>query len=158
MFYLFARSVVFLALVALAGCNVSAPDAGGAASAASAPDLVERAKVEYRAGHYDRAESLSTAALKLQPDHSGAMLVQAAALDRQKKFDRADVIYRKLFPKIGKTAAFNNNYGYSMLLRGNLVMARKYFLQAQAAAPDDRTVTNNLEMVRAAGGMVRQGS
>lgn len=149
------RAGLIMALaLGLAGC-VAAPAMAPVTRDMSSADLVATAKAEYRAGHYAKAQSLAARAATDPAVTTQALLIEAAALDRLKSFDRADAVYRRLFPAIGSTAAFNNNYGYSMMLRGNLTMARKYLLLAQQANSGSPTVTNNMDMLRNAGSYQR---
>lgn len=149
------RAAVVMALaLGLAGC-VAAPAMAPVTRNMSSADLVATAKAEYRAGHYAKAQSLAARAATDPAVTTQALLVEAAALDRLKSFEKADAVYRRLFPAIGTTAAFNNNYGYSMMLRGNLTMARKYLMLAQQANSGSQTVTNNMDMLRNAGSYQR---
>jgi Tfp pilus assembly protein PilF len=149
------RAGLIMALaLGLAGC-VAAPAMAPVTRDMSSADLVATAKAEYRAGHFAKAQSLAARAATDPAVTTQALLIEAAALDRLKSFDRADAVYRRLFPAIGSTAAFNNNYGYSMMLRGNLTMARKYLLLAQQANSGSPTVTNNMDMLRNAGSYQR---
>jgi Flp pilus assembly protein TadD len=150
--------MVLAVAIALAGCVPGAalgPVSSSATRDMTPEALVTAAKAEYGAGHFQKAQGLAAQASKAAPDNAAALLVEAAALDRMKAFEKSDAIYRRLFPAIGQTAAFNNNYGYSMMLRGNLAMARKYLLLAQKAAPASATVTNNIDMLRNAGSYQR---
>ena len=49
---------------------------------------------------------------------------------------------------IGNRIEFLNNYGYSHLLRGNLRIARQYFIRAYELDPENETAANNLELLR----------
>src|SRR5260221_3844079 len=54
----------------------------------------------------------------------------AAAYDRLARFDLADRAYLYAIRLMGETTEILNNQGYSYMLRGDLVNARKKFLKA----------------------------
>lgn len=109
--------------------------------------LVE-AKVQFRAGNYGRAYNLFEKALDVTPADPAAWLGFSASADMLKRFDKADVGYNKLRPIIGNRIEFHNNYGYSLLLRGDLRGARKHFLKAYEIDPSNERAANNLELLR----------
>jgi Flp pilus assembly protein TadD len=47
----------------------------------------------------------------------------------------------------GETPEILNNIGYSYMLRGNLVAARKKFLKAYEREPDNPMIVNNLKLL-----------
>jgi Flp pilus assembly protein TadD len=48
---------------------------------------------------------------------------------------------------IGETTALLNNRGYSYMLRGNLVAARRDFLKAYEREPNNPIIINNLKLL-----------
>lgn len=153
------KAFVFGALLVWSGCVAPSPDASLKVSdAVSHPAVIASAKAEYRAGNYGKAAAAAKSVFDADPQNAAALLVYAAALDRQHRFDQADKAYRALHGLIGDTAAFHNNYGYSLLIRGNLTQARKQFLLAQAAAPQSPTVRGNLTMLADAAGYAPSGA
>lgn len=160
-----------LAAVALSGCteegfgNLSAfgDNASTIADTASLdyyPDdeLIVASKVQFKNGHFGKAGAYARKALEVAPSDPQALLLYAAAQDRLRRFDEADKAYRKLQPVIGNRIEFHNNYGYSMMLRGNLVAARKHFIAAYEIDPSNATVANNLELLRNSTGYPRRAS
>lgn len=110
--------------------------------------LIVSAKNQFKSKNYGRASTLFKRALEVAPSDPQALLGYAAASDMLRRFDQSDIAYRKLQPIIGNRIEFHNNYGYSMLLRGNLQVARKHFLAAYEIDPSNETAANNLEMLR----------
>lgn len=110
--------------------------------------LIVTGKTQFREGNYGRAYAAFKKALDVQPRDPQALLGYAAASDMLRRFDQADAAYRTLQPMIGNRIEFHNNYGYSMLLRGNLQAARKHFLIAYEMDPSNEFAANNLEMLR----------
>ncbi|WP_212699872.1 tetratricopeptide repeat protein [Thalassovita aquimarina] len=111
-------------------------------------ELIVSAKVQFREGNYGKSYTMFKKALDVVPDDPQAWLGFAASADMLRRFDKADYAYRKMQPVIGNRIEFLNNYGYSMLLRGDLKVARKYFLLAYEKDPSNPVTANNLEMLR----------
>ncbi|QGY00199.1 tetratricopeptide repeat protein [Roseovarius faecimaris] len=111
-------------------------------------DPLVAAKIQFREGNYGRAYKLFDKAIDVTPEDPAAWLGFAAASDMLNRFDKADVAYRKLKPIIGNRIEFHNNYGYSLLLRGDLRGARKHFIKAYEIDPSNERAANNLEMLR----------
>ena len=72
----------------------------------------------------------------------------AASYDRLRRFELADQAYSHAF-KLERKPSIQllNNYGYSMMLRGNLKEARRSFLRAYDLDPGNPLVVNNLELL-----------
>lgn len=119
-------------------------------------ELLVTAKTQFQNGNYGKAHTASKRAIEVASNDPQALLIYAASADRLRKFDEADVAYRKLQPLIGNRIEFHNNYGYSQLLRGNLQLARKHFLIAYEMDPANETVANNLELIRNSSGYQRR--
>jgi len=57
---------------------------------------------------------------------------------------------------VGETTALLNNQGYSYMLRGKLVEARRKFLRAYEREPNNPTVINNLELLNSSERVIRR--
>jgi Flp pilus assembly protein TadD len=110
-------------------------------------EAVAVAKTNFRQENYGNAGALFYKAVQLAPNDGEAWLGLAASCDRIRRFDLSDYAYRKAFPLVGSTPAYYNDVGYSHLLRGKLVDARRNFLKAYELAPNDPTIRNNLELL-----------
>lgn len=110
-------------------------------------ELVE-AQAQFREGNYGLAFTSYRKAIDAADTDPVAWLGYAASADMIGKFDESDKAYRLLQPVIGNRIEFLNNYGYSLLLRGDLVGARRYFIQAYEMDPSNAFAANNLEMLR----------
>lgn len=111
-------------------------------------ELLVTARQQFSQRNYGRAHSDFRRAIDLAPTDPAAWLGFAAASDMLRRFDDADAAYAKLRPVIGNRIEFLNNYGYSQLLRGELVQARSYFLRAYEIDPSNPVTANNLELLR----------
>lgn len=108
---------------------------------------VAEAKNQFRSENYGNAGMLFYKAVQLAPNDGEAWLGLAACADRIRRFDLADMAYREAYRLIGTTPEYHNNIGYSYLLRGDLKSARSSFLKAYELAPNDPTVSNNLQLL-----------
>lgn len=111
-------------------------------------DPLVKAKVQFDEQNYGRSYTLFDKALDVTPNDPAALIGYAASADMLGRFDKADTAYRKLRPIMGNTVIYNNNYGYSLLLRGNLPAARQHFLIAYELDPSNEFAANNLELLR----------
>ncbi|WP_378951604.1 hypothetical protein [Mesorhizobium sp. ANAO-SY3R2] len=105
------------------------------------------AKNQFRSANYGNAGAMFYKAVQLAPNDGVAWLGLAASSDRIHRFDLSDKAYKHALRLLGPTLEYQNNYGYSQLLRGNLQEARASFLKAYDIAPNDPTVKNNLELL-----------
>jgi len=110
--------------------------------------LIVSAKAQFRERNFGRSYRLFKEALDVVPEDPAAWLGYAASADMLRRFDKAEFAYKKLQPVIGNRIEFLNNYGYSHLLRGNLRIARQYFIRAYELDPQNETAANNLELLR----------
>ena len=101
----------------------------------------------FNRGHYGIAERYFRDAVEKAPEDVTAWVGLAATYDRIGRFDLADRAYNAAIKLGGITVEILNNQGYSYMLRGNLVAARKKFLQAYAREPNNPTVLNNLRLL-----------
>lgn len=160
--------MVAVATVALllSGCSSLMPGAFGDRSSGLADvanieyyasdQALAEAKNHFRHGNYGHSATLYKKAAELEPKDAEAFLGLAASYDRLRRFDLADRSYRRLFDLTGGTLQYYNNVGYSNLLRGNLVAARKNFLKAYEIDPKNIIVANNLELLGASATVVER--
>ena len=57
---------------------------------------------------------------------------------------------------VGETTQILNNLGYSYMLRGDLVNARKKFLKAYAREPNNPMIANNLKLLDSSSKVIRR--
>ncbi len=159
-------AVSILLLLLLAGCTSMQGGAFGDRKSGLADianieyyasdQALAEAKNHFRHGNYGHSATLYKRAAELEPKDAEAFLGLAASYDRLRRFDLADRAYRRLFDLTGATLQYYNNYGYSNLLRGNLVAARKNFLKAYEMEPKNIVVANNLELLGASASVVQR--
>ena len=110
-------------------------------------DNLNLGKRHFRAQDYGLAERYFRRAVELAPRDSEAWLGLAASYDRLRRFDLADRAYSQLLKILGPTPEVLNNQGYSYMLRGDYRRAHQILLRAQAKAPDNPYVRNNLDLL-----------
>ncbi|MBI1203640.1 MAG: hypothetical protein GC182_14140 [Rhodopseudomonas sp.] len=110
-------------------------------------DDVNEGKKQYRAQNYGLAERYFRRAAELHPQDAEAWLGLAAAYDRLHRFDLADRAYAQAIGILGPTPEILNNQGFSYMLRGDNVRARKTLLAAQRKDPRNVYVANNLRLL-----------
>jgi Flp pilus assembly protein TadD len=103
----------------------------------------------FNRGNYGIAERYFRDAVEKAPKDVTAWIALAASYDRVARFDLADRAYKMAIRLAGETTEILNNQGYSYMLRGDLVMARKKFEQAWAREPGNPTIANNLQLLNA---------
>jgi Flp pilus assembly protein TadD len=142
-------------LILLVGCS-SLGDTGGTTLTVQAPDDPKyyasdepyRLGVEqFNRGHYGLAERYFQDAVEKSPEDVSSWIGLAASYDRVRRFDLADRAYRKALDLGGETIQTLNNQGYSYMLRGDLVNARKTFAKARELDPNNPTIINNLMLL-----------
>jgi Flp pilus assembly protein TadD len=101
----------------------------------------------FNRGHYGIAEHYFRDAVEKAPRDVTAWVGLAASYDRIGRFDLADRAYTSAIKLVGETIEILNNQGYSYMLRGNYLAARKKFLKAYALEPNNPTVLNNLRLL-----------
>jgi len=109
--------------------------------------LVEAQRHFYQR-EYGLSEKLFRQATLENPKSLDAWLGLAASYDKLKRFDLANRAYRQSVKLGGRTPTILNNWGYSYLLRGNVVEARKKFLAAYELEPKNVAVNANLNLLR----------
>ncbi|HEY4921532.1 MAG TPA: tetratricopeptide repeat protein [Xanthobacteraceae bacterium] len=103
----------------------------------------------FNRGHYGLAERYFQDAVAKAPRDPAAWIGLAASYDHLARFDLADRAYRSAIRLTGETTDLLNNLGYSYMLRGDYVTARKKFMQALRRDPGNPTVLNNLKLLDA---------
>jgi Flp pilus assembly protein TadD len=119
--------------------------------------LIVSGKVQFREGRYGKAYTLFKQAINENPKDPAAWLGYAASADMLRRFDQSKKAYSRLQPVIGNRIEFHNNLGYSYLLQGQLVAARRSFLRAYDLDPSNETTANNLELLRNSGNFPKRG-
>jgi Flp pilus assembly protein TadD len=122
----------------------------------SSDQAVAAGKNQFREKNYGNAEAAFQKAVELAPRDGEAWMGLAASYDRLRRFDLADRAYDQAFGLLGGTYQYYNNRGYSFLLRGDLVKARRNFLKAYDLAPQNQVVANNLELLGSSAKSVRR--
>lgn len=110
-------------------------------------DPLRAGKVHFRNGDWGLAEQNFRKAVELSPKDAEAWLGLAASYDRLRRFDLADRAYDQAIRLTGLNPVILNNLGYSYLLRGNILEARRRFMMAYEKVPNDPYVLNNLELL-----------
>ncbi len=110
-------------------------------------ELLKQGQVQFKAKNYGKAYSIYKKAVEVYPKDPVAWIGYAASADMVGRFDSADQGYRILAGMIPGRPEYLNNVGYSYLLRGNLVTARRYFLKAYEIDPKNPTTANNLQLL-----------
>jgi Flp pilus assembly protein TadD len=103
----------------------------------------------FNRGHYGIAERYFRDAVEKAPKDVTAWVALAASYDRVARFDLADRAYRMAIRLAGETTEILNNQGYSYMLRGDLVTARRKFEKALLREPGNPTIVNNLQLLNA---------
>jgi len=112
-----------------------------------AEDDLALGKKQFRAGNFGLAENHFRHAVELHPRDAEAWLGLAASCDRLRRFDLADRAYAQAIKIIGPVPEILNNQGYSYMLRGDYVRARKTLLAAQRKDPKNKFVLSNLKLL-----------
>ena len=113
--------------------------------------------VQFKEKNWGKAYAVFKRAVEVYPKDPNAWLGYAASADMIGRFDNADKGYSQLAKMIPNTPQYLNNLGYSHLLRGDLVIARRYFLKAYEIDPDNEITANNLELLRNSVSFAKRG-
>jgi Flp pilus assembly protein TadD len=108
---------------------------------------VHVATEHFNHGDYGLAERYYQDAVEKAPEDATAWIGLAASYDRIGRFDLADRAYASAIKLVGETTEILNNEGYSYMLRGDLVRARKKLSQAYQRDPNNPTIINNLKLL-----------
>ncbi len=101
----------------------------------------------FNRGSYGVAERYFRDAVEKVPKDASAWIGLAASNDHLGRFDLADQAYASAVRLVGETPALLNNRGYSYMLRGNLVAARRDLLKAYQREPGNPIIINNLKLL-----------
>ena len=110
----------------------------------------------FNRGHFGIAERYFRDATEKAPKDVTAWIGLAAAYDRLARFDLADRAYAYAIRLAGQTTEILNNQGYSYMLRGDLVKARKKFFQAYELEPNNPTIANNLQLLNSSSRFIQR--
>jgi len=170
------RAVLMASLLAIsvAGCETERRSLAGWLSGpeftAPSPTVQEPGDIKYfpsdeplKVGleHFDRgnygiAERYFRDAVEKAPRDATAWVALAATYDRNARFDLADRAYNVAIRLTGETTQILNNEGYSYMLRGDLINARKKFLKAYEREPNNPIIANNLKLLDSSSKFIRR--
>jgi Flp pilus assembly protein TadD len=111
---------------------------------------------QFNRGNFGVAERYFRDAVEKAPKDVTAWVALAASYDRVARFDLADRAYRMAIRLAGETTEILNNQGYSYMLRGDLVNARKKFLKAYEREPNNPTIANNLQLLNSSSRFIQR--
>ena len=110
----------------------------------------------FNRGHFGIAAKYFEDAVTKAPEDATAWVGLAASYDRIGRFDLADRAYKQAIKLVGETTAILNNEGYSYMLRGRLIEARRKLLKAYEREPKNPTILNNLKLLNASEPIIRR--
>jgi Flp pilus assembly protein TadD len=110
----------------------------------------------FNRGSFGLAARYFEDAVTKAPKDATAWIGLAASYDRIGRFDLADRAYKQAIKLVGETTAILNNEGYSYMLRGHLVEARRKLLKAYEREPQNPTVLNNLKLLNSSERIIRR--
>jgi Tfp pilus assembly protein PilF len=110
----------------------------------------------FNRGNFGIAERYFRDATEKAPKDPTAWIGLAAAYDRLARFDLADRAYVYAIRLAGETTEILNNQGYSYMLRGDLVNARRKFLKAYEREPYNPTIANNLQLLNSSSRFIQR--
>lgn len=119
--------------------------------AAMDQDRVDYADALIRNGDWDEAQAQLDATPPTFETYERYRL-EAMIADSDEEWDRADSFYETAAGLTARPANVYNNWGYSLLTRGDYPGAEDMFLRAISYDPDLFTAKNNLVLARAAQG------
>jgi Flp pilus assembly protein TadD len=101
----------------------------------------------FNRGHFGIAAKYFEDAVTKAPKDATAWVGLAASYDRIGRFDLADRAYKQAIKLTGVTTEILNNQGYSYMLRGRLIEAKRKLLLALEREPNNPTIVNNLKLL-----------
>jgi Flp pilus assembly protein TadD len=160
--------IVFLLSCVLAGCetdktfNNSSIDSETPAPTLTVQDAADvkyypsdeplrLANENYSRGNFGIAAKYYEDAVTRAHEDATAWIGLAASYDRVGRFDLADRAYKQAIRLVGETTQILNNEGYSYMLRGNLVEARRKLVAADQRDPNNPVIVNNLNLLNSSG-------
>jgi len=111
---------------------------------------------QFNRGDFGLAAKHFEDAVTKAPKDATAWVGLAASYDRIGRFDLADRAYRQAIQLEGETIQILNNQGYSYMLRGKLVEARRKLLKAYEREPGNPTIVNNLKLLDSSERFIRR--
>ncbi|TCD12388.1 tetratricopeptide repeat protein [Oricola cellulosilytica] len=148
-----AKRLVAAAILATAisGCQTANIDTAMTASfqADRSDEQLALAEKHFAQGSYGLAEKSYRKAVEATPKDGTAWLGLAASYDQLGRFDLSDRAYAQLIKLEGRRASILNNQGYSYLLRGDLVKARRVLSEAKSLAPSSTIIEGNWQLAAA---------
>ena len=109
---------------------------------------MNEARVQFRQGNYGLAQEHFLKVTEQRPDNVDAWLGLAASYDHLRRFDLSEDAYHKAIALVGPSSAILNNMGYSYLLQGKLIQAKRKLFAAHKLDPDNPHVRANIELLR----------
>jgi Flp pilus assembly protein TadD len=130
-----------------AEANPDAPPLKPELLGADPNDDLSIGKKYFRQGSYGLAERHFRKAVEAHPRDAESWVGLAASYDRLKRFDLSDRAYAQAVRLIGPTPDIMNNQGFSYMLRGDYGRARAMLVAAQAKAPKNPYIANNIRLL-----------
>ncbi|HEY2933911.1 MAG TPA: tetratricopeptide repeat protein [Acidobacteriota bacterium] len=113
------------------------------------PLKLNRVQILFEHHSYEQAENQLQALLKEYPDNEQVLFQLGAVYERQKKFDKAEQLFRRLLDKNPKNAGVLNYLGYMWADRGeNLQQALEYIKKAVEMDPFNGAYLDSLGWVQ----------
>jgi Tfp pilus assembly protein PilF len=110
-------------------------------------DDVQLGKKYYRNKDFGLAENSFRSAAEKHPRDAEAWVGLAASYDRLHRFDLADRAYAQAIRLLGPTPEILNDQGFSYMMRGDYVRARRTLELARAKDPANPYVQANLRLL-----------
>jgi len=110
-------------------------------------DDLQLGKRYFRSNNFALAEKSFRSAVQKRPSDAEAWTGLAASYDRLRRFDLADRAYAQALRIVGPTAELLNDQGFSYMLRGDYVRAKKKLEEARARDPANPYVQANLQLL-----------
>ena len=111
----------------------------------------------FNRGHFGIAAQYFEDAVTKAPKDATAWIGLAASYDRVGRFDLADRAYKQAIKLVGVTVEILNNQGYSYMLRGRLIEAKRKLLLAWERDPNNPTIVNNLKLLDGSARYISRG-
>jgi Flp pilus assembly protein TadD len=111
----------------------------------------------FNRGHFGIAAKYFEDAVAKAPKDATAWIGLAACYDRIGRFDLADRAYKQAIKLVGVTTEILNNQGYSYMLRGRLIEAKRKLLLALEREPNNPTIINNLKLLDGSARYISRG-
>lgn len=109
---------------------------------------MKEARLQFENANYGLAQQHFLHVTEQRPDNVDAWLGLAASYDQLRRFDMSKKAYHRAIALVGPSAAILNNMGYSYLLQGKLLEAKKKLFAAHQMDPDNPHVQANIELLR----------